>query len=143
MEVNSPNKKNQVNARVTRKRNLNNAPFPNAKRARKNKTLRFSNANNVRIIDSEGRGLPVVDPIRTGRTLTGVPKRSAAERKQAYNVGQLSANVSSRHNNLNNMITNAIIIGRQKKLHLNTIKKTIGHLRKIYGQYQRNFNEEY
>ena len=142
MEVNSPNK-NKMNMRATRKRNLNSAPFPNAKRMRKNKTLRFSNVNNVRIINSEGRGLPVVDPIRTGRQLTGVPQRSAADKKKAYNVGQLSANVSSRHNDLNNMITNAIVTGRQRKLHINTIKNTIGHLRKIYGQYQRNFNEVY
>ena len=145
MEVNSPNKRNQmnvVNVRETRKRSLNNASFPNAKRARKNRTLRFSNANNVRIINSEGRGLPVVDPIRTGRKLKGVPQRSLAEKKQAINVGQLSANVSSRHDTLNNMTKNAILIGQHRKLPANTIQKTIGHLRRIYGQYQRNLDEE-
>jgi len=135
MDLNSPNK------RATRKRALNNKPIPNAKRARTTRTLHFSGKNQVRNINREGRGAPVVQRVRTGRALGDVVPRTSEQTKRAENVAWLSANVSSRHENFNDMAQNAMRKGFSKGLSRNTIEQTVGHLYRIYSKYQQNLNE--
>ena len=134
MDVNSPNKRN------TRKRTLNNKPVPNAKRARTMRSLRFSGRNQVRTINREGRGAPVVQPPRTGNPLGVVVPRTNEQTKRAENVAFLAANVSSRHNRFNDMAQNAMRQGFSKGLPRNTIEQTVGHLYRIYSKYQKNLN---
>jgi hypothetical protein len=135
MDINSPNK------RATRKRALNNKPNPNAKRARTVRSLRFSGRNEVRNINREGRGAPVVQPPRSGRALGVVVPRSNEQKKRAENVAWLAANVSSRHDQFNDMVQNAVRQGASKGLSRNTVDQAIGHLYRIYRKYQKNLNE--
>lgn len=135
MEVNSPNK------RATRKRSLNNKPVPNAKRARTVRSLRFSGRNQIRTINREGRGAPVVQAPRAGRELGVVVPRTAEEKKRAENVAWLTANVSSRHDRLNDMAQNAMRVGASKGLPRNTVEKAIRHLYRNYSKYQGNLNK--
>jgi hypothetical protein len=140
MEVNSPNKINARNARNTRKRPLNNKPVPNAKRARTIRSIRFSGRNNIRNINREGRGAPVIRASTTGRPLPIVYPRTNEQKKRAENVAWLSANVSSRHDRYNDMVENAIRVGAVKGLSRNTVEETISHLHKIYSKYKWNYN---
>jgi hypothetical protein len=134
MDINSPNK------RATRKRSLNNKHIPNAKRSRTVRSLRFSDKNHIRNINREGRSAPVVHQPRLGRELGAVVPRSEEQTKRAENVAWLSANVSSRHDQFDDMAQNVIRQGTTKGLSRNTIEQTIGHLYRIYSKYQKNLN---
>ena len=135
MDINSPN-----NKRATRKRPYNNKQIPNAKRARTVRSLSFSGKNQIRTINREGRGAPVVQAPRASRELGVVVPRSNEQKKRAENVAFLAANVSSRHDRFNDMAQNAMRQGFSKGLPRNTIEQTVGHLYRVYSKYQKNLN---
>lgn len=125
----------------SRKRDLNNKPVPDAKRARMTKTVktvRISNLpNNVRHIDKEGTSVPVVRASTTRRAINRVAIRSNSEQQRALNVSSLVGHASSK-NTLDEMIRSVYQLGTEKGLSINVMDQAVGQLYRTYSQYNRN-----